>query len=490
MRITNSSMYSRIFANMMNSSENLMDLNIKAGSQKRINKPSDDPMGILRTMGYDNSISALKQYNKNIDTSRGWLNLADETLQQVNTQLVRLKSIAEQAATGTLTPENRAQISSEAKQIFEQLIALSNTEFEGKSIFSGHKLDINPFVRSTALTTNDENVPNSTITGEVNGTVLVQFTQAGVVGGAVPLNYRFSEDGGKTWQDGVLAAGSREVRINNATINFYKNFNVRATDINNTNDTSGTWLWARPTVTYKGDDNNYTVWDSTGRIQGTAIGRDVPKNLQVEYLAPGSFRYSTDNGVTWTAVATDDLPPTFEIPGGKVILGSLAGVAPNTVMNLTKNKANLNVEISEEVNIQINSVGINIFGGQYEVPGSGDLKFTPNEGKDNLFEAVGELIAYLDTNNQDGCGEIVGRLRAVQTNIGSQQAVFGARGNRLDAAKKAIESLVDNESKRKSNIEDIDVMQLMTDMKKEEFIFEAVLRSSSMIMQINLMKFL
>ncbi len=490
MRVTNNSIYSRILSNMSRSSEKLIDLNIKAGSQKRINKPSDDPMGILRSMRYDDSISALKQYNKNIDTSRGWLNLADATLQQVNTQLVRLKAIAEQAATGTLTPENRAEISSEAKQIFEQLIALSNTEFEGKSIFSGHKLETNPFVRSAALTANDDNVPNSTITGEIPGTVLVQFTQAGVVGGAVPLNYRFSDDGGKTWQDGVLAAGSRNITINNATINFYKDFNVKATDINNTNDTSGTWLWARPTATYKGDDDQYTVWDSTGRIQGTAMGRDVPENLQIEYLAPGSFQYSIDGGLTWTAAATDDSPPTFEIPGGKVVLGSLAGVAPNTIMNLTKNKANFNVEISEEVNIQINSVGIDIFGGQYDVPGSGDLKFTPKEGKDNLFEAVGELIAYLDTNNQDGCGEIVGRLRDVQTNIGRQQAVFGARVNRLDAAKKATEGLIDNESKRKSSIEDIDVTQLMTEMKREEFIFEAVLRSSSMIMQINLMKFL
>ena len=490
MRVTNSLIYSRIISNMFRSSEKLVDFNIKASSQKKINKPSDDPMNLLRVMGYDNSIAALKQYNKNIDTSRGWLNLADGTLQQVNTQLVRLKSIAEQAATGTLTPENREEISAEAKQIFEQLIALANTEFEGKSIFSGHKLDTNPFVRSSALTTNDKNVPNSTITGKVSGTVLVQFTQDGVVGGAAPLNYRFSDDGGKTWQNGTLAAGTREITIGNAKINFYKNFNVKATDINNTNDTNGTWLWARPTATYKGDDNNYTVWDSTGRIQGTAMGRDVPENLQVRYVGPGNFQYSTDNGLNWTAVATDDLPPTFEIPGGKVVLGSLAGVAPNTVMNLTKNKANLNVEISEEVNIQINSVGMNIFGGQYDVPGSGDLKFTPNKGKDNLFEAVGELIAYLDTNNQDGCGKIVDRLRSVQTNIGRQQAVFGARVNRLDAAKKSTESLIDNESKRKSNIEDIDVSQLMIDMEKEKFIFDAVLRSSSMIMQTNLMKFL
>ena len=81
MRVTTSSMYGRILNNLFNSSERLVDLNIKSGSQKNINKPSDDPMGTLRVMGYNDSIAVLKQYKKNIDTSRGWLNFADETLQ-------------------------------------------------------------------------------------------------------------------------------------------------------------------------------------------------------------------------------------------------------------------------------------------------------------------------------------------------------------------------------------------------------------------------
>ena len=494
MRVTTSSMYGRILNNLFNSSERLVDLNIKSGSQKNINKPSDDPMGTLRVMGYNDSIAALKQYKKNIDTSRGWLNLADETLQQVNVQLVRLKSIAEQAATGTLTPENREQISYEAKQIFEQLIALSNTEFEGKSIFSGHKLEEDAYARSMGLTANKDNVPQATISGKVGGTILVQFTSAGEVG-TDALNYRFSSDGGKTWEDGTLAAGSRQITLGDTRIDFQKNFTVEATDIDNTNDSSGTWLWARPTATYKGDDNNFTVWDGGGNIQGTALGRNIPEGLQVRYDGPGvgtirNFSYSLDGGGTWTAVSASDQPYQLEVSGGKVVLGSLAGVAAGTVMTLSKNKGDLQVEISEEVNIQINSVGLNIFGGQYKVPGSGDLYFKANEGESNLFEAVGELVGYLETNNQDGCGKIVARLRAVQSEIGSRQAVIGARVNRLDAAKTVTEGLIDNEKKRKSSIEDVKVEELMTEMRKEEFIYEAVLRSSSMIMKMSLMNYM
>ena len=47
-----------------------------------------------------------------------------------------------------------------------------------------------------------------------------------------------------------------------------------------------------------------------------------------------------------------------------MVLGSLAGVAAKTVMTLSKNKGDLQVEISEEVNIQINSMRLNIFGNQ------------------------------------------------------------------------------------------------------------------------------
>ncbi|MCG2734592.1 NAD(P)-dependent oxidoreductase, partial [Pseudodesulfovibrio aespoeensis] len=47
-----------------------------------------------------------------------------------------------------------------------------------------------------------------------------------------------------------------------------------------------------------------------------------------------------------------------------------------------------------------------------------------------------------------------------------------------------------NEEALLSSIEDADVSELMTDLVQQQMVYEAVLRSTSMIMQLNLTKFI
>ncbi|MFP4084871.1 MAG: flagellar hook-associated protein FlgL, partial [Desulfonatronovibrio sp.] len=141
MRISLNMLYDNFVSNMNKSTYKLMELNKMASSQKKINKPSDDPVGAGRVLDYRDSIASLKQYESNVDTAKGWLGQADETLMQVNNVLIRAKEIAEQGATGTLDAEQREILSFEARQLFDQMINLANTRFDGKSIFGGHKVD-------------------------------------------------------------------------------------------------------------------------------------------------------------------------------------------------------------------------------------------------------------------------------------------------------------------------------------------------------------
>lgn len=71
--------------NLQNTQSNLMELNMQVSSQKRINKLSDDPVGMARKLNYRTSIAGIEQYSSNIDTAKGWLNLADESMMQVST---------------------------------------------------------------------------------------------------------------------------------------------------------------------------------------------------------------------------------------------------------------------------------------------------------------------------------------------------------------------------------------------------------------------
>jgi len=111
MRVSHRNIYANMLNYMNHSLTGLVELNLKASSQKQINRPSDNPIGMARVLSYRDSLKSLDQYRKNVDTAQGWLGLADENLMQVSTIISRLKELAQQGATGTFSAENPTKAS-------------------------------------------------------------------------------------------------------------------------------------------------------------------------------------------------------------------------------------------------------------------------------------------------------------------------------------------------------------------------------------------
>lgn len=126
----------------------------RAQVRKKINRPSDNPVGMARILYYRDSIKALSQYQDNINNSKGWLGLADTTLKQVEDQLSRLKELTVQASTGSINESDRKDILKEVRQIFDQLLALSNTTYEGRSLFAGHKIHTQAYTKGLTVFSN------------------------------------------------------------------------------------------------------------------------------------------------------------------------------------------------------------------------------------------------------------------------------------------------------------------------------------------------
>lgn len=137
-RITQRTMYDSMVGQMQKNLAAYMESNEQGSTQKKINRPSDDPAGTYRVLMGRDEISATTQYQSNVDTVTGWLQLADNVLStQVSTLFQELESLAQQASNTEMTAENRKQIGFRVKEIFGSLLNLANTEFEGKSIFAG-----------------------------------------------------------------------------------------------------------------------------------------------------------------------------------------------------------------------------------------------------------------------------------------------------------------------------------------------------------------
>ena len=618
MRVTHRSMYADFLTNMNKASSDLMELNMKSSSQKDVNKPSDDPLGTARILGYRDSLAALGQYQENIDTAKGWLNLADDTLVQSNTLLTRTKELAEQASTGTLTAENRDILAYEVRQLFDQMVSLSNTSFGGKSIFAGQDVGGDAFETGLMVYDGDGGVEPyvEDITGASDRSVKVQFldttgTSPATVG-ADAIDYRYTRDGGKTWTNNTLAAspvspGNVLDLGDGLSVTLRDGYEVALSGVDNENTGVGSWLTVAPTAIYTGgnEDQSAATLSTSGAalpadFQALADGpfeRDVTVEIVSGNLSSSptdvTYRYS-DDGTNWipgsgatdifTAKETSEGSAVLELPGGEVTINGTgnatgltvdinAGAVPvlqmgsnvnvygsggfeqQTVVRIDNDpavdmdptaddiqysysqdggntwvtgksvsngtepelfvpggslklsvkgandslasgaqfviqpkNADLAVDISADNRLSINDIGSDIFGGSPE-SGTGIYKSQDEEGS-NIFVTMGKLIAALENNDQAAIGQSLDNLTVSQSQLMNHAANVGARENRLVVTENILSGLDLNQKERLSNIEDADIAELMTDLNKQEVVYQAVLTSSSKIMKMSLLDYI
>ncbi len=519
MRVTQQTLYGSVIRQNNASLAKLMETNNQASTQKRINAPSDDPNGAVQVLGTRTDISQLTQYKANSDTAQGWLNQADSTLSSVSTLITSIKSNAEQAATGTVTAENRGEIASAVRQYFEQLISMANTTYNGQSLFAGQKTGSEAYSMGLGLTSNDATftsalddlpAPGYTISGDTDSTVLVQFTDTTTPDQPA---FRYTTDGGTTWQTGSYASpspstdtetlqlGGVSMTLSHAALNS-------VTPSSSTDDANGTWLWVRPTAYYQGNNNDdvSVTYTGTSGVTATAAGT-FSGNVQVKITdapagGPYTYSYSTDGGSTWVDNNTSGTDatgnPALSVPGGILTLDETLGTpAVGDQFLIQPSTANISIGISPTDSVVVNGVGKDIFGGMYQTKASNASTTSYNTAatfdgsvSGNLFETVGKLVGYLETNNQGGIQECLDDLTTSQNQVLMTAASVGAKENRVTSAQNMVTTLAENATTTLSKVEDADLTTLITKLSEQELAYQAVLKSSSMVMNLSLVSYI
>ncbi|HIE29025.1 TPA: flagellar hook-associated protein 3 [Candidatus Poribacteria bacterium] len=153
MRVTNKIIATQIKDTISQNAQRLQKSQFAIASGRRFNKPSDDPIGTTQAIKQRIRIDRINQINRNIDDGLGFLNLTDTVLGGVRSQLVRAKEIALAQTSGTANASDRALAAKEVAVILEDVVALANTEFNGRFIFAGRKTQNKPFNLEGAVVT-------------------------------------------------------------------------------------------------------------------------------------------------------------------------------------------------------------------------------------------------------------------------------------------------------------------------------------------------
>lgn len=149
-RVTQGMMNTQLLTNLNSNLKRLDNLQNQLATGRRINKPSDDPVGISFSMRYRSEISSNDQYQKNADSAASWLDYSDTILNQAGDVIHRVRELAVQGANGTNPPEALDAINSEMKQLYGQLVQIGNSQFNGKYVFNGQTTDVKPYSDATA----------------------------------------------------------------------------------------------------------------------------------------------------------------------------------------------------------------------------------------------------------------------------------------------------------------------------------------------------
>ncbi|PIC88561.1 flagellar hook-associated protein FlgL [Sporosarcina sp. P21c] len=150
MRVTQSMLSQNMLRNLSSSYNNMGKLQEQLNTGKKVNRPSDDPVVVMKGMGYGMQVNKVEQYQKNMGEVNNWLDSSDDALDGVGQVLHRMKELATNAAnTGTMGENERKAIETEMNQLREHVRDLANTKVGDKHIFSGSMTDKPLFNKDT-----------------------------------------------------------------------------------------------------------------------------------------------------------------------------------------------------------------------------------------------------------------------------------------------------------------------------------------------------
>lgn len=144
-RVTSNMMNSQLLLNLNRNAQQMNNTQNQLSTGRKINKPSDDPVGITYSLRYRSQLASNEQYTKNVDSAVSWMDFNDTVLSQASDVLQRLRELTVQASTKSNPQSALDSINQEVGQLKEQLVDIANSQINGKYIFNGQKFNEKPY---------------------------------------------------------------------------------------------------------------------------------------------------------------------------------------------------------------------------------------------------------------------------------------------------------------------------------------------------------
>src|SRR6201994_4186763 len=124
------------YLNMNSAAESAAIQKIASGS--RITPASDDAAGLAISTRISSDVTTLQQAATNASQATSILQIADGGASNISDILTRMKSLASESASGTVTDASRSYIQAEFSQLSSEIDSIaSGTSYSGQSLLDG-----------------------------------------------------------------------------------------------------------------------------------------------------------------------------------------------------------------------------------------------------------------------------------------------------------------------------------------------------------------
>ncbi len=143
MRVTNSMLSNNTRSHIMGAKSKLLQYEEQYTSEKKIQRPSDDPTIAVRSLKYRSTMAQITQYlEKNVEDALSWMDITESALDNVNGILKDMKGYLDQGANGPLDIDERQSVLSALQKFVSGIIEdQANSDFAGRYVFTGFRTD-------------------------------------------------------------------------------------------------------------------------------------------------------------------------------------------------------------------------------------------------------------------------------------------------------------------------------------------------------------
>ncbi len=170
MRMTNKIMQRNNLANI-NTNKTYQDkLSTQMSTQKKVNRPSDDPVVAIRALRLRSNVTEVTQYySKNIPDAESWLSVTEDALNNLSEVITSMISQCTKGSNGDLTTSDREIILEQLQALADEVYTTGDADYAGRYVFTGYRTD-------TSLRFTQAETKEYTITEQLDNSVIDSVT--------------------------------------------------------------------------------------------------------------------------------------------------------------------------------------------------------------------------------------------------------------------------------------------------------------------------